>query len=502
MGIGIEQNLKLSQQLTMTPQLQQAIKVLQLSRLDLEQYIQTQMSENPALEEKDYGPEEPLAKIENNTERAILGDLKKEGIVDEKSTDQSVDWDILVRHKEAMSSVQQSVQQRVSSQASKHRVEAVHYEQVVAAKITLTEHLAGQLALWHLPRKTLAIAREIIGNLDHRGYFDEAVGAMAQRLGVEEKEVEEALHIVQQCDPQGIGARDLFECLSLQMKRWGRESQDLKKIIATQVKELERKNYPRIAKNLGLSLKRVDAAIALLLELEPTPARPFVRSPAQYISVDVIVMMLGGELRVVANEDGFPRLKVSPYYQNMSLRMQEKKEKHKDKIKKKDHSYLQERLSSAAWLIKSLHRRESTILKVSEVIVRRQKDFFLKGSHYLKPMILRDVAEEIEIHESTVSRVVTGKYIQTPRGIFELSYFFSASLPRSVEGSDSAIAGEAVRQMIKDIFNSEDPTKPLSDQKVVHLLGQKGIRVARRTVAKYREQLGILSSSRRRRFVS
>lgn len=471
----------MSQQLTMTPQMQQAMKILQLSRLELEQYIQTQMAENPVLEEQDYGPEEPLSKIERTTEDVLLDQLKSL----DGSEAQEVDWEMMARHKEALLA---STPSRSTTHRENHPI-----DHVISATTTLAEHLLDQVMLMPISSKQKRIASEIIGNINEKGFLVTPLTEIAQMIEpgeysqVTPEEMEEVLGWVQKCDPTGSGSRSLAECLTLQMKEWGKENKHLLKIVSSQTKELERKDYTRIAKNLRISLAEVDAAVAVLAELEPIPGRAFLIRPSPYISVDVSVVKIGENWRVISHDDGLPSLQISHHYKDMLSGTDNKPTA----------NYLSDKMRSAQWLMKAIWQRQSSILKVAQVIVAKQKAFFEKGAYHLLPMTLKDVAEMIEVHESTISRVTAGKYIQTPRGIFELRYFFSSSIPSR---DNAALASESVRKIIAKMIADEDPKHPLSDQKIVEILTIRGMTIARRTVAKYRDQLSIPSSSQRRRF--
>ena len=463
--------------------MQQAMKILQLSRLELEQYIQTQMAENPVLEEQDYGPEEPLSKIERTTEDVLLDQLNA---LDGTKETHEVDWEMMARHKEALLASSPS---RSTTHRENHPI-----DHVISATTTLAEHLLDQVMLMPISSKQKRIASEIIGNINEKGFLVTPLAEIARMIEPSEyvslEEMEEVLGWVQKCDPTGSGSRDLAECLTLQMKEWGKENKHLLKIVSSQTKELERKDYARIAKNLRISLPEVDAAVAVLAELEPIPGRAFLIRPSPYISVDVSVVKIGENWRVISHDDGLPSLQISDHYKNMLSGMTDNKP---------TAGYLTDKMRSAQWLMKAIWQRQSSILKVAQVIVAKQKAFFEKGAYHLLPMTLKDVAEMIEVHESTISRVTAGKYIQTPRGIFELRYFFSSSIP-SRDTDNAALASESVRKIIAKLIADEDPKQPLSDQKIVEILTIKGMTIARRTVAKYRDQLSIPSSSQRRRF--
>lgn len=491
MSFALSQQQKLTQQLTMTPQMQQAMKILQLSRLELEQYVQTQMTENPLLEEKEYGPEEPLTKIERTTEDHMLEQLKNAGCASDPEQ-QEVDWEVMARQKEALLS------HEPSSQTPKPHKDSHPLEQVYSATVTLAESLRQQIGVMDLSERQTMIANEIIGNLNEKGYLEVSLEELARSMSpnsappVSVNEAHEALKWVQKCEPTGVGSRDLMECLTIQMTEWNKENPHLIEMVKSQTKELQRKNYQQIAKHLKISLDEVDTAVAILTELEPIPARAFIEHPSPYISVDVSVEKIGGKWRVLFHDESLPNLTISSHYQDLIRSLGQ------DKHTKPTSTYLQEKLTSAKWVLKAIWKRQSTIMKVSQVIVAQQHLFFEKGPQHLIPMTLKDVAELTDVHESTVSRVTVGKYMQTPRGIFELRYFFNSSLA-SRRGNE-VYSSESVREIIADLIAKENPKYPLSDQKIVEILTIKGISIARRTVAKYREQLAIPSSSQRRRF--
>jgi RNA polymerase sigma-54 factor len=327
----------------------------------------------------------------------------------------------------------------------------------------------------------------IIGNIDDDGYLRTPLDEIAQKLGKSLEQIEEVLKKVQDFDPLGVGARDLRECLLLQARSFPGNIL-LIQVIRDHLKELERKAYPMIARTLNVSIEDVIATVKLIGKMEPKPGRRFYDDNALYITPDIYVYKVNEEYVIVQNEDGLPKLKISNFYQNLM------RGNHKSAATKE---YLNDKLRGALWLIRSIHQRQRTIYKVTESIVRKQRDFLEHGIAALRPMVLRDVAEDIGMHESTVSRVTSNKYIHTPQGIFELKYFFNASIKR-VDGDD--IASEAAKHRIKEIIMGEDAKRPFSDQELVELLRQSNIDLARRTVAKYREQLGILSSGKRKKY--
>ncbi|MFM8313758.1 MAG: RNA polymerase factor sigma-54, partial [Deltaproteobacteria bacterium] len=311
---------------------------------------------------------------------------------------------------------------------------------------------------------------------------------IAQKENFDVHEVEAVLYRIQEFDPIGVASRDLKECLLVQIYDLKENDDLLEAMIENHLSDLEKKNYGAICKALNLSMEEVVERVKIIEELEPKPGRAFGGSPAHYIIPDIYVVKRGDEYVVMLNEDGLPKLKISSFYKNLLDKESENQQITKD--------YVQGKLRSAVWLIRSIHQRQRTIYKVTESIVKQQYDFFEKGISHLKPMVLRDVADDIGMHESTISRVTTNKYVHTPRGIFELKFFFNSGISR-VHGAD--VASETVKEKVKAIIATEPPAHPFSDQKIVELLLKENINIARRTVAKYREMLGILPSSRRKK---
>jgi len=327
------------------------------------------------------------------------------------------------------------------------------------------------------------VAMLILGNLTPDGYLDVPLDELADEAGVSVEFVEAVLAHVQEFDPPGVAARNLQECLLLQARHVGADDDLVLGIITKHLSNLEKHNYAAIAKDLNQPLEEVYEATKVVLAFDPKPGRAYSDEESNYITPDVHIQKVGDKYFVVANDDGLPKLKISDFYRVALSKGAKARE------------YIQERLRSAQWLIRSIQQRQRTIVRVTESILRFQREFFEKGSAYLKPLILRDVADDIGMHESTVSRVTTNKYVHTPQGIFELKYFFNSGITRS-DGDD--LASEAVKLKIKQIVANEDPKHPHSDQKIVELLLEQNIEIARRTVAKYREQLRIQPSSKRK----
>jgi len=476
MALEMKVALKMTQQLVMTPQLQQAIKLLQLNHIELSNEISEQMVENPALEEAPVDPQTDEERAANEPPEPPESPEPGE-VTDPRG--EAIDWERFLDD--------QFQPTPRGSLGPTFADDLPPPETNLTRTDTLSDHLVWQLQMSDVSRDLAQVAGQIIGNLEDDGYLKVPLEDVAASAGEEIERVEEALACVQSFDPLGVASRDLRECLLTQAKVLHPEDRLLREMIANHLGDLEKRNYQGIARTLGVGLPRVAELVRVIQEMEPRPGRPFASADAHYITPDVYVRKIGDEYVIQLNEDGLPRLRVSPYVRNVYK-----------KAGKADKEYLQERLRSAAWLIKSIHQRQRTIYRVVESIVKRQRGFLDKGISGLKPMILRDVAEDIEMHESTISRVTTNKYVHTPQGIYELKFFFNSGISR-VHGED--VASEMVKDRIRKIISEENPHKPYSDQMIVKILKQQNIDIARRTVAKYREMLGILSSSRRKKII-
>jgi RNA polymerase sigma-54 factor len=331
----------------------------------------------------------------------------------------------------------------------------------------------------------------LITYIDDNGYIKMPLDQIAAEEGIDLKDLEEILPFVQEFDPSGVGCRDLKECLLIQAEHFEEATTDVLYVIENHLKDLEKKNYEEIARGMNLKIEEVVEICKIILSFDPKPGRAFQSEDTHYVTPDVYIYKVGEEYVVALNEDGIPKLKISNLYKD--LVKQEGKAGNKE-----TKEYLQEKLRAAVWLIKSIQQRQKTIYKVTESIIKHQTEFFEKGAAFIRPMILKDIANDIEMHESTVSRVTTNKYVHTPLGVFELKYFFNSGISRS-DGGDS-LASESVKLKIKGLVAKENPQKPLSDQKIVELLKKEGLQIARRTVAKYRDVLGILPSSSRKKY--
>ncbi|MCP3874512.1 MAG: RNA polymerase factor sigma-54 [Desulfobacteraceae bacterium] len=478
MELGLQQSLILTQQLVMTPQLQQAIKLLQLSRLELAEMIQQEMEQNPALEES--GTEE-LSDKKITAEESQSPSSENDATIKEITIDEKVrtdtDWENYINEYNSTGRVYMESE----------FTQAPNYEAFTSDKKTLDAHLQWQLMLHGLNKEQEEIGDTIIGNLNRDGYLCSDVEEIAKTCDADIERVEEVLSILQTFDPPGICARDLRETLLIQAQQLGIDNSIIIQIIENHLKNLENRNSKKIAKALKISADDVRAAVKIIQYLEPKPGRKFSTDEPAYITPDIYVYKDGDGFKIVMNDDGLPKLKINRFYKNAIANGR--------KISKDTKNYLNEKMQSASWLIKSIHQRQKTIYLVMESILKFQREFFEKGIAYLKPLILKDIAEDIEMHESTISRVTTNKYAYTPQGLFELKYFFNSSISRT--GGES-MASASVKEKIRLLIEHEDSERPYSDEKIANILQGSNIQIARRTVAKYRKVLNILPSNKRK----
>lgn len=483
MAIKISQSLKQTQNLMMTPQLQQAIKLLTLTHLEMTNVIAEEMVENPMLEELDRDSDSSsseedykVEKLEMDNAEASAENFQEESIVNKDD----FDWQSYIETYNNHSSSPPDMA------AADYSEETPNYENIISKGQTLAEHLEWQLRMEELPKAEFEFALTIIHSINDDGYLDVRFEELLSETDLERDEAFEVLEMVQRFDPVGCGAETLQECLLAQARIAEERSPLLEKIIRDHLSDLKNKDHEKIAKEIGVSVDQIINTAELLKNFHPKPGRLVSPEETHYVVPDIFVVEIGGEFVVKVNDEGVPRLKVSKAYQEV-LQGQGNKEAQ---------DYVQEKLRSAMWLIKSIQNRQRTIIKVAKAIVRQQQEFFKKGPKFLKPMVLKDVANEIGMHESTVSRVTTNKYMHTPIGLFELKYFFNAGIGGKNGGID--VSSEVLKLKIKELVANENPKKPLSDQKIAELLSRDDVEVARRTVAKYREMLGILSSSKRK----
>lgn len=440
----------------MTPELRQAIELLQLNTLELKEYIARELEENPILEitgvTEDY---ENIEKYANN----------------------EIDW------KEYFESFDDySYRQEIDK-----NIEEYNFESYISYEPTLREFLLSQLNLIPLDNKEHKIGVSIIENIDNNGYLTTPVEEIAKMINSSVEEVEIILNIIQNFDPPGVGARDLKECLLIQL----RDRRDINKhvvdIIENHLEDLAYNRILKIAKALNIEVYEVQEACDFIRRLEPKPGRAFGSSlESGYIIPDAEIRIIDGELVVILNDATGPRLGINNYYKSLLRAANDR-----DTIE-----FLNQKFNSAMWVIRSIEQRRATIKKVIESIAKFQREFFLEGEKSLKPLTLKDIAKDVGMHESTVSRATNGKYVQTPRGLYELKYFFSSG----VESDDGEISSISIKKLLKEIIDKENPKKPYSDSKLTELLAQRGIKISRRTVAKYRDELNIPPSNIRKRY--
>jgi RNA polymerase sigma-54 factor len=477
---------RLVQQLVITPQLQQAIRLLQLTRLELVDMISQEMKENPLLEEEEEGRElaegeAPVAgqeEGETSPEREVTPEVKGNG----EGADE-FDWENYLENSN-LTPFQKS------SPSSPDGDERPSFENFLTKRTTLTDHLHWQLQLSRFTEEEHEAGTWIIGNLDEEGYLRISLEDICSETNLPIEVVERVLRKIQQFDPVGVAARDLKECLLIQLEQMSPRDPLAEKIVSEHLALLKNRNYPAIAKRLGVSPDRVNRAASLISKLDPKPGKAFGGEVIQEIIPDVYIYKVEGDYVIYLNDEGIPTLKINSLYRNIlngsRLAMEG------------DRKYIQDKLRSALWLIRSIHQRQRTIYKVTKSIVKFQREFLDKGIQSLKPLVLRDVAEDIQMHESTISRVTHNKYVHTPRGIYELKFFFNAGIT-STQGE--TMASESVKNLVREIIAKEDPRKPYSDEKLVQILQGMNIHIARRTVSKYREMMKILSSNERRKIV-
>ncbi len=479
MAIEMRQQMKLSQQLVMTPQLQQAIKLLQLSRLELQDVVRQELEENPLLDEvpelEEIKEAEPLELSEKEAEPEAPATEFQEVTAGEETRE--MDWESYLDGYNYTAGEQYYDDEERPS-----------FENLLTKKSTLVDHLMWQLSLTKLTDDEMRVGTEIIGNIDDDGYFRASLADIASACRMDDSFIEAVLKRIQEFDPSGVAARDLRECLLLQVRSLGMGGSLVEAVLTDHLKDLEARKYKQAARALGVDVNDILTATRIIASLDPKPGRMFGQDDVQYISADIFVYKIGEEYVVVLNDEGLPNLRINPLYAGEG--------KGGAQADPKAEEYINDKMRSAMWLIKSIQQRQRTVYKVAKSLVKFQRDFLDRGIEYLKPLVLRDIAEDIGMHESTISRVTTNKYMQTPQGLYELKYFFNSGISTN-EGD--FIASESVKNKIKEIVDAEDPRKPYSDQRLAELLSTHNINIARRTVTKYREMLRIGSSSERKK---
>lgn len=473
MKMGFELNLSQTQKLIMTPELRQAIQILQFNNVELMEFIYKQLEVNPFLESVDNKSQESSSG-EEHTEYE-KSDFDKSDNKDE------IDWKEITEKYDDLS---YKAYEKTADSDEKQT-----FESYTSKKMSLKDHLMVQLGVSVKTNKEKRIGEFIIESLDNKGYLGCSIQDISLLLNEDVVEVERVLRLIQTFDPVGVGARNLSECLMIQLKEKGIQDKNAYIIAEQYLEEIATNKIQKIAKDLRITVSRVQSICDIIKMLEPKPSRGFIvdSDNIRYIVPDVTIEKINGEYIIIVNDNNLPVLTISGYYQNMIKNLDDKEA----------NKFLSDKLNSSMWLIKSIEQRRMTLYKVVESILKFQRKFFDEGKTALKPLVLKDVAEDIGVHESTVSRATNGKYVQTPIGLFELKYFFASSLS---ESDGEGISSTSVKSQIQKLINEENTQKPLSDQKIAELLSAEGINISRRTVAKYRDEMRIPSSSMRRRF--
>ncbi len=473
MALEIRQQLKLTQQLVMTPQLQQALKLLQMSRLELLQAIRQEILENPVLVEEVETteiPEDSVPDVEKE-----LPDAEMEMLLD-------FNWEAYM-DSHSLSTVYPNPYEMPDS--------LPNYENFLQARSSLQKDLLWQWQLNCQDDRSFEIGKYIIGNLNDNGYLTADFEDVQRDLGhlkPSRDEFETTLALIQQLDPPGIAARNLTECLLIQLRTKSVNNPLAETIVENHLSLLKRKDVQKLSKLLRQPQEKITEAIHIICELDPKPGRTYTQDPIYHVTPDVFVYKVDDDFVITLNNDDIPALHINPLYRALLRKKQD--------LSKEACAFIEKKMRSALWLIKTIQQRHKTIYRVTESIVRFQREFLEKGVQYLKPMILKDVANDIGMHESTVSRVTQGKYISTPQGLYEFKFFFTSSV-KSTRGPN--ISAESVKHMIRQIIVNEDPKHPFSDEQIVQLLARYHIKIARRTVAKYREAMKILPSKDRKK---
>lgn len=481
MALELRQQLKLAQKLVMTPQLRQAIKLLQLNRLELTEALQAEIEENPLLEEasddSNLLTESEIRQAKENLETPeseITGRVPG----DAPASIGEINW----------ADYENTFDTDLSFAAEKPPADAPSQFDFISTKPGLPAYMQWQLSDLNLADKEIDIAMFIIGNLDRHGFLQVSLDDICEFTDCSGETAEKVLELIQGFDPPGIAARNIRESLLLQLKRKDLENSLAYRIVDEHMDLLETRNHALIARKTGVTVRSVTKEIEIITSLTPFPGNEFSSEETNYVIPDVYVFKVDDEYVIQLNNEGLPQLKLSGDYLAM---LQQKKSLTSESV-----GYLREKQRSAEWFIKSLQQRQRTIYKVMESILKFQRDFFEHGPGHLRPLILRDVADDIDMHESTVSRVTSNKYTHTPQGIYELKHFFSTAVA-TMDGE--TVASENIRDRVRQLVQAENPVKPLSDNKISEMLARENIQVARRTVAKYRDQMGILPVKYRRK---
>jgi RNA polymerase sigma-54 factor len=472
-------NLRLSQRLVMTPSLQQAIKLLQMSRLELQEVLTQEVVENPVLEEQEETSETERVDAARDNEDAGAPAEAPPAAEKERDSFEEIDFN---------SYFEDYLDSAYNPRQYQEQPEEYSLENVLTRPEGLPEYLTWQLSMSGVADGVREIATYLIGNVDEDGYLQVTREEIREAHYENDTDVEAALSLLRHFDPAGVGAFDLPDCLLMQLAALGVENELIEKIIREHWPAFLNRQFAPLCKALGVGMSEIQAAFEIIKNLEPKPGRKYSSERTIYVEPDVFVRKIGDEYIIQLSEDGLPKLRISASYRRL-LRSGN------GAIGAEAANYLKDKMRSAIWLIKSLDQRQRTIYKVADSIVRHQRGFLDHGIEHLRPLVLRDVANDIGMHESTVSRVVSNKYIHTPRGLFPMKYFFHSGIDSS-QGDD--VSSLSIKNKISRIVQDEDPRRPHSDARITQKLRTEGIQIARRTVAKYREELRIPSSSQRK----
>ena len=471
----MQQSQSLALQQILAPQLQQSLLILQTPLLELRNLVQQEMETNPVLEELS---DEPSVDGPNGAEPSADNNFKEEF---EKLASLDEEW----RDYMAQSASYSSDGFRGSQEAQDKRQ---FFFDSIAVQETLQQNLVSQLNQTALNADDRKTAELVIGNIDDNGFLQSIPEEMALGSGIPKEDFEKMLVLIQGFYPPGVGARDLRECLLIQLQREGRESGIEYKIVSEHMEDLGKRRFPEIARRMGVSVEEVQAAASNIARLNPRPGQVFAAAPQNYVLPDVTVEKVDGDYQIILNNEQIPHLRISNTYKDIIAQ-----DSNGSEVK----DYIRDKIRSGKFLIRSIHQRQQTISNIAHQIVSRQRDFFEHGPSHLKPMTMGEIADVVGVHETTVSRAVSGKYMATPQGIFEMKYFFT---PGYQTATGESMSNTSVKEAILDLVKHEDGNSPLSDQEIVEILSERGIPIARRTVAKYRTELNILPSHMRRKY--
>jgi len=470
-GQGMHQSQNFALQQVLAPQLQQSLLILQAPLLELRNLVQQEMETNPVLEElsSELSPEE-----RNGAEASAEDNFKEEF---EKLATLDEEW----RDYMAQSSSYSGLSQEAKDKRQ-------FFFDSIATQETLQQNLIGQLNQAALNASDRKAAELIIGNIDDNGFLQGTLEEMTLNTGIPKEDFERMLGLIQSFYPQGVGARDLRECLLIQLEREGKQNSLEYKIISEHMEDLGKRRFPEIARRMGMSVEKVQECANNIARLNPRPGQIFATAPPNYVLPDVTVEKMDGDYQVILNGEQIPHLRISNTYKDIMAQGGNGSE-----VK----DYIRDKIRSGKFLIRSIHQRQQTISNIAHQIVSRQRDFFEHGTSHLKPMTMKEIADAVGVHETTVSRAVSGKYMATPQGVFEMKYFFTSGYQTA---SGQSMSNTSVKEVILDLVKNEDGNGPLSDQEIVLILSERGIPIARRTVAKYRTELNILPSNMRRKY--